>query len=179
MKLAWVSVVVLGVGCASSGAATGPGMTDDHVTLRTGPSQAWIVELTPDGLTGPTASLGFYGSGIRGSLEGRPIELDTTDTSVTGKGPGWTQLQVQSTPESLTFDGEFSGRPAHLALSDARIDAVINQCSFELTGVGGLYKGTSSCVSPWPIELQLPHGFSDLRPSVKAAVLAMVLDHSG
>ncbi len=142
LRLLLSGLVMLGVGCASTGAtgpAEGPG-------LPLGPSDNEPLLLRGDSVTGPYTSLSLMQDGVRGRYGNEPLNLEWTDQEIAGV-VGGVATSIQLTPEgqATLIHGSFAGLAVDLRLEGPWLSGRFGRCNYETERTSEGFVGRRSC----------------------------------
>lgn len=142
LRLLLSGLVMLGVGCASTGAT---GRTDAP-GLPLGPSDNEPLLLQGNSVTGPYTSLSLLQEGVRGRFSNEPLNLEWTDKDVTGV-VGGVATSIQFTPEGegTLIQGSFAGLAVDFQLQGPWLNGRFGRCNYETERTSEGFVGRRSC----------------------------------
>jgi len=149
LRLLLSGLVVLGVGCASTGAterADAPERAADAPGLPLGPSDNEPMLLQGNHVTGPYTSLSVLENGIRGRLASEPVNLEWTDKEIAGVVGGMaTSIQLYPEGDATIIQGSFAGQAVDFRLEGPWLSGRFGRCNYETERTSEGFVGRRSC----------------------------------
>jgi hypothetical protein len=179
--LALASVVLLAVGCATTGKSklqtTSSGPEQRFNMVGAGIQTSALIAKT--GAQGPEINVGRYDDGktIRGTVNGKTIDMSVTGTHAQGIwGSGPINLDVDETGDQLKMTGLVAGRPSTWTASQEAIQGTIGFCAFDLRRQGETYVGSRSCAGGVsPVTVTFPTTILEWQPINVGILMALLM----
>lgn len=176
-------LVVLAAGCASSSGSH----TKVHTT-STDPEQRFSMVgsglqttavISKSGAQGPTINVGRFDDGrtIRGTAEGRPVEITVTEGRASGSwASGPINVNVLEEGDQLKMNGLVAGRPSTWTVSGEALQGTIGFCAYDLRRQGDAYVGSRSCGRGiGQVNVQFPSTIADWDPINIGVLMALLM----
>ena len=179
--LALASVVLLAVGCATTGKSklqtTSSGPEQRFNMVGAGIQTSALIAKT--GAQGPEINVGRYDDGktIRGTVNGKTIDMSVTGTHAQGIwGSGPINLDVDETGDQLKMTGLVAGRPSTWTASQEAIQGTIGFCAFDLRRQGETYVGSRSCAGGMSsVTVTFPSTILEWQPINVGILMALLM----
>jgi hypothetical protein len=173
-------VLVLGMGPLAAAEVTVS--VREPLLLQVGERQLEL-RIESDSISGADIQLRRVDGGLRGTLQGQPVELRWDDTGdITGRAAGQSVdlTAVPLTPQSgLRMRGWFGGDTAELTLTPTAISGSVGGCGYSLSLAANRYSGWRTCDAtrgpPVPVTLRIPENIVPLGAAEEGALLALLL----
>jgi hypothetical protein len=167
------SLIVLGVGCASTGSASraeGPalpmGQPAGEPLLVQGPA-----------ITGPHSSLVISGDAMRGRFRDVPVFLRWDYQELTGSvGRAGTRLELAE-GDDTRFWGVFGGAPVDITVKQDWLHGQVGGCAYILQRTEDGYSGRRSCGGPLEPDFKVafPTPLLERPLGERAALMTLML----
>lgn len=180
--VAWFPLFLLPLlapGCVNriESAPTGP---EEFFVLHTG-TAVTEVRIAGHDLSGADIQLSYTAEGIRGRAFGRLVDLQWSDTKVTGFfGDGRVELTI--TPEAdkgVVVRGLYGSNLGEIAIRPTGVEGTLGRCTYQLRATSpgsGSFEGRRSCRSlPEQAAMHIPPGLSSRSAGEVVALLAVLL----
>jgi len=141
-RLLLSGLVMLGVGCASTGATGGA----DVPGLPLGPSDNEPMLLRGNSITGPYTSLSLVEGGVRGRYGNEPLNLEWTDQEIAGV-VGGVAASIQLTPDgdATHIHGSFGTVAVDFRLQGPWLRGRFGRCNYDTERTSEGFVGRRSC----------------------------------
>ncbi len=167
------SLIVLGVGCASTGSASraqGP-------VLPLGQPAGEPLQVQGSTITGPTSSLVVADDAMRGRFRDLPVSLKWNYQELTGTvGSRGTRLELAEGDDTRIW-GVFGGAPVDIVVKKDWLHGNVGNCGYVLKRTELGYSGRRSCGGPLEADLQVafPAPLLERPLGEKAALMTLML----
>jgi hypothetical protein len=167
------SLLVLGVGCASTGSAS----RAEGPALPLGQPAGEPLLVQGSAITGPTSSLVVSGDAMRGRFRDVPVSLKWNYQEITGSvGSGGTRLELAEGDDTRIW-GMFGGAPVDLVVDKEWLHGQVGGCGYILKRTEAGYSGRRSCGGPLEADLQVafPAPLMERPLGERAALMTLML----
>ena len=164
--------------CAESSASK-----NEHFTLHTGLGSQQLAMSSNGQIIGPNMQLSPTPAGYRGMANSAMVDLRSDGQHIVGTiNDRVVDLHVSINGDQLRAQGMFGGRLGRIEASNSAINSNLGYCTYELEVKGAHYEGQRACgrggmaiPRVYPVAIEFPPGFGQLRADRQAMLLAILL----
>jgi hypothetical protein len=172
-RLLLSALVVLGVGCAGTGAAGRPG------AFQLGARDNEPLLLEGSDISGPSTSLTLTDDGVRGRYYGSPLELQWTDEA-SSSVLGGQRTRLELTPQAddaRRLQGNFQGMPVDIELKGPWLKGRFGECRYDTEQTSEGFAGRRVCTGREreQVLVSYPEGLAQRSPREQMTLLTLAL----
>jgi hypothetical protein len=167
------SLLVLGVGCASTGSAS----RADGPALPLGQPAGEPLLIQGSAITGPTSSLVVTDDAMRGRFRDMPVSLKWNYQQLTGAVGNWGTYLELAEGDDTRVSGIFGGSQVDFIVEKDWLHGHVGGCGYILQRNETGYSGRRSCGGPLEADLQVafPAQLMERPLGERAALMTLML----